>query len=339
MPLRRTPLPRHDAGAEALSPGTVSTATLSPVHAQDGGRAAAPAMTAREPLAWPLAALSASLSGLRPGITVEVLAEADSSNTRLLERARGGDMAPRLLVVEHQTAGRGRQGRPWFAEAGPAEGPPGPGTLCFSLGLVLAPQDWSGLSLAVGVALAEALGPGVMLKWPNDLWLDADGAEDDGLPGGKAAGLRAPGRKLGGILIETLPVPPGSDEAALEVGPRRYAVLGVGLNLVPPVPREGLNGAVAGWRERQPQATAAGLLERVARPLLAALGDFERDGFKAFQARYAARDGLRGRPVQAHGAVPLSGISAGVDATGGLQLQKPEGLVMVVSGEVSIRPC
>jgi len=102
----------------------------------------------------------ASLERLRPGLVVEVLAEADSSNTRLLERAPGADTSARLLGGEHQSAGRGRQGRPRFTEPAGAPGArPGPGTLCFSLGLVLAPADWSGLSLAVGVALAEALHP------------------------------------------------------------------------------------------------------------------------------------------------------------------------------------
>ena len=60
----------------------MSLATPSPGTAQAG----------RTTLSWPLAALTASLSGLRPGLVVEVLAEADSSNTRLLERAREGDI-------------------------------------------------------------------------------------------------------------------------------------------------------------------------------------------------------------------------------------------------------
>ena len=35
--------------------------------------------------------------------------------------------------------------------------------------LPLAPLDWSGLSLVVGVSLAESLHPDLRLKWPNDL--------------------------------------------------------------------------------------------------------------------------------------------------------------------------
>ena len=84
-------------------------------------------------------------------------------------------------MAEQQTAGRGRQGKAWWSEAG--------ASLTFSLGLPLAPGDWSGLSLAVGLALADALDPlpgaglaspagpppRLGLKWPNDLILLDDG--------------------------------------------------------------------------------------------------------------------------------------------------------------------
>ncbi len=86
-----------------------------------------------------------------PGLTVEVLPEIDSTNTELMRRARAGRIDPVLLVGERQTAGRGRLGRGWDSEPGKS--------LTFSLGLPLAPADWSGLSLAVGVTLAECLDP------------------------------------------------------------------------------------------------------------------------------------------------------------------------------------
>ena len=128
------------------------------------------------------------------------MAQADSTNTRLLERARAGDTQACLLVAEDQFAGRGRHGRTWTSA-------PGSIPRVFS-GLHYAPADFGGLSLAVGVALAEALHEQVRLKWPNDLWLvDADGN----------------GRKLGGILIETVGAPAGA----------RQVVVGVGLNITP----------------------------------------------------------------------------------------------------------
>jgi len=67
---------------------------------QSGGAACAP-------LRWPLEALWARLEPLRPGLSVELLHETDSTNTRLLERARAGDASPCLMVAERQTAGRG----------------------------------------------------------------------------------------------------------------------------------------------------------------------------------------------------------------------------------------
>jgi len=266
---------------------------------------------ARAPLRWPLEALWARLEPLRPGLSVELLHETDSTNTRLLERARAGDASPCLMVAERQTAGRGRRGRPWFdTPADDAE----PGTLCFSLGLPFEPRDWSGLSLAVGVALAEALHPRVRLKWPNDLWL----VDDDGL-----------GRKLGGVLVETLPQ--GS-------GPR-YTVVGVGLNLVAPAPHPGLEQPTAHWREIEPQARVPDLLERAAAPLLGALGVFEREGFAAFATRYAARDALAGREVEASRPEAARGRADGVEPDGALRVQTEAGLRLVRSGEVSVRPC
>jgi len=89
-----------------------------------------------------------------------------------------------VVIADHQTAGRGRLERRWDA-------PPGTALL---VSFVLTPSPL--LSLAAGVAAAEACGPEVRLKWPNDLLLD--------------------GRKLGGILVETTP---------------RKAICGIGINL------------------------------------------------------------------------------------------------------------
>lgn len=256
-------------------------------------------------LIWPAEALWEQLAPLRPGLTVEVLAETDSTNTRLLERARAGDTSPCLMVAEHQTAGRGRQGRGWRSEAG--------ASLTFSLGLPLAPADWSGLSLVIGLALAEALGTEVRLKWPNDLWLlDA----------------RGQGRKLGGILIETV-----------AVQGRRHAVIGIGLNVAPVAMDDGRN-QVAWLQEILPGLTAPQALQRVAAPLLAALERFERDGFAPFMAAYAQRDALLGREVTTTQPGAGHGQAVGVDASGSLRLRTPDGnVVSILSGEVSVRPC
>jgi len=238
-----------------------------------------------------------------PGFTVEVLPEIDSTNSELMRRARAGQAEPVLLAAERQTAGRGRLGRGWAAEPG--------ASLAFSVGLPLAPVDWSGLSLAVGVSLAESLHPGVRLKWPNDLWLDD--------------------RKLGGILIET-----ASFGQPAEVGaPARYAVVGVGLNIAPP-PAGGLSTAPGWLRELLPDVDAAQALLRVAPPLVTALLAFQARGFAPFRARFEARDALLGRAVALSDGT--AGTARGVAADGALLVHTAQGMQHVTSSEVSVRP-
>ncbi|WP_205665212.1 biotin--[acetyl-CoA-carboxylase] ligase [Caldimonas tepidiphila] len=262
------------------------------------------------PLHWPAEALWEQLEALLPGLSVEVVAETDSTNTRLLERARAGDAAPCLMVAEHQRAGRGRLGRDWSSRAG--------ASLTFSLGLPLAPRDWSGLSLAVGVAVAEALHPAIRLKWPNDLWLvDAQGA----------------GRKLGGILIETLLPPAGSAPQAA-----RPAVIGIGLNILA-VDDPALAAQSAALVELDPAASAPAALAALAAPLVRALQRFEREGFAPFVEAYAARDLLRGRAVRTTQADVPEGVACGVDVDGTLLVRTETGVQRVSSGEVSVRPC
>lgn len=271
-------------------------------------------MTAAQHLSWGAQALWRDLQPLLPGLSVEVVARIESTNTELVERARalGGrrsdDGQPCLLVAEHQTRGRGRLGRDWLSSAGQS--------LTFSLGLPLAPADWSGLSLAIGVALADALDPAgdaaplVGLKWPNDLWLWEG-------PGR--------GRKLGGILVETVPV-----------GGRRMAVVGVGLN-VQPQTLTGLSQGYASVSELDPAATAPKVLAKVSPALASALKRFETDGLAPFLAAYARRDVLRGQTVHTLGPEALTGTADGVDADGALGLRTAQGRSRLVSGEVSVR--
>ena len=249
-----------------------------------------------------------SVASLLPGFTVEVLPEIASTNTELMHRARAGQADPVLLVAERQTAGRGRLGRDWHSGAGDA--------LTFSLGLPLAPASWSGLSLAVGVALAESLHPGLQLKWPNDLWWQQ--------------------RKLGGILIETATtVAPLA--AAPAGGPHlaRYAVIGVGLNLTPRADA-GLSTPPAALEELLPGVDAGALLLRVAAPLVAAVLAFGEHGFAPFQSRFNARDALRDRSVRLSDGT--LGTAHGASEDGALLVHTAGGMKPVTSAEVSVRP-
>lgn len=251
--------------------------------------------------------ITAAVSPLLPGLAVEVVDEIDSTSSELMRRARDGRAQPVLLVARRQTAGRGRMGRPWQSAQDAQE----PASLTFSLGLPLMPRDWSGLSLAVGVSVAESLDPSkqarVALKWPNDLWV-----ED---------------RKLGGILIETALPQDGTAE--------RYLVIGIGINIGA---REaaGMSVAPAWIAQWRPEATAPHLLREIVPPLVAHVLLFGDRGFVPFAERFAARDALRGREVQLSDG--SAGRCAGVGWGGELLVQTPAGMKTITSAEVSVRP-
>ncbi|MBK6594459.1 MAG: biotin--[acetyl-CoA-carboxylase] ligase [Burkholderiales bacterium] len=270
------------------------------------------------PIHWPAEAIWAAVSPSLPGFSVEILPEIDSTNTELMRRARAGQADAVLLVAERQTAGRGRLGRQWFSgNDGHTEGqfgavPTSDGAACvelqpsltFSLGFALAPQDWSGLSLAVGLALAESLHPSLQLKWPNDLWLQ--------------------GRKLGGILIETA-----------SLGELRYAVVGIGLNITPRS-GQGLRTPPAALSEVLPGVNAPTALARLVPPLVSAVQRFESDGFGPLRAAFHARDVLYGKEILCNDGT--TGFARGVDTAGALLVHTKNGLKKITSAEVSVRP-
>lgn len=282
---------------------------------------------AHTPVRWPAEAIWQAVAPLLPGFTVEVLPSIDSTNSELMRRARAGRLEPTLLVTEEQTAGRGRLGRDWHSAATYRDTGVVP-ALTFSLGLPLAPREWSGLSLAVGVSVAESLQPElpavgsgrprILLKWPNDLWLHD-------------------GRKLGGILVETATFSGPQDAAAPsgQGGQSRYVVIGIGLNVLP-VLAQGLATAPACLREVDTTLTAASSLQRLVVPLVQALQGFAEHGFAPFQARFAQRDLLNGRSVTLSDGT--SGTAHGVTEDGTLLVHTERGMQTITSSEISVRP-
>ena len=128
---------------------------------------------------------------------VQALAETDSTNLRLKEWYRAGQIAPPyLLTADSQTAGRGRLGRRFIS-------PPGSG-LYMSLLASPPPDTDCGLitilaAVAVCRAVEEASGLRPKIKWVNDLFVR--------------------GKKVCGILAEGLSGP---------------VVIGIGVNLRTP---------------------------------------------------------------------------------------------------------
>ena len=252
---------------------------------------------------------------------LEIVEQTGSTNADLVQACRAtpwaeGDtlQAGMLRLAYRQTAGRGRQGRPWQGQAGM--------TFSVAMPLALPPARLAGLSLAVGLALADALndfdarlGKAVGLKWPNDLQID--------------------GRKLAGILIESVPA-----------GPQRaWAVVGIGLNLVRDAAMEAALGrSLAGVTECvdgfDPLHGPTDLLAAVLNRLAAMRTAFLADGFAPMARRWSARDAYRDQPVRLlhDGAVQAEGMARGVDDEGHLLLETAGGLQRIASGEVSLRP-
>jgi BirA family biotin operon repressor/biotin-[acetyl-CoA-carboxylase] ligase len=229
---------------------------------------------------------------------VTLLPTAASSNA--LAAARPADR--RVVVVDHQTAGRGRLDRTWVTPAGTA--------LTFSAVVDPALPDprWPLLPLAAGVAVAAAVrraGVRAALKWPNDVLV-----ED---------------RKLSGILVERVERP----------GAAPLAVVGIGINTdladrELPVPTATSLALVGATVDRTT------LLGWVLAELDGVLGALPRDP-DAFLDQYRERCSTLGRLVDVH--LPdgsrLRGTAAAIDENGRLVVDPGGGRpVAVGSGDV-----
>ena len=255
------------------------------------------------------AALLAGLGAQAHTFRFELLDVCTSTNTLLLERARGGAPAGQVIACELQSAGRGRRGNTWQSGLG--------GSLTFSLlwRFAQGPSGLGGLSLAAGLAVARALASlgmaQVQLKWPNDL-------------------LHA-GRKLGGILIELQG--DGAHSSA--------AVIGIGLNIrLPACLRDGIAQAVTDVASISTQAPQRNrLLAATLAELAQVLGQFAEHGFAPLRQEWIARHAHQGKTVtlSSGDGQTISGRAAGVAEDGALLLETSRGVERFVSGELSLR--
>ncbi len=253
-------------------------------------------------------ALGRLLRAESTAVTVAIVDVCPSTNAVLMERARNGAPHASVLACEHQTQGRGRLGKPWHSGIGT--------DLTFSLlwRFQQGAGALSGLSLAVGVALARALArfghTEVQLKWPNDLVLR--------------------GRKLGGILIEV---------AGDHLGPSAV-VIGVGLNVRWSAARAAAldQPATALSEEGDSVPSRTALLAASLAELGAALGEFARGGFAAFRAEWLERHAWQGRRVTLRIAERevAEGEAVGVGEDGALLLRSARGVQPFHSGELRL---
>ncbi|HEY6095896.1 MAG TPA: biotin--[acetyl-CoA-carboxylase] ligase [Gallionellaceae bacterium] len=245
---------------------------------------------------------------------IEILDQAASSNTQLLQRAAQQAPGGSVLAVEWQSGGRGRLGRSWHSGLGNA--------LTFSLlwrfecGL----SGLAGLSLAAGVALVRALRlcgvAGVQLKWPNDV-LGSQG-------------------KLAGILIEA---------QGDMLGPSAV-VIGVGLNVrlsAGELQRIGQPAtSLLQMTDLPPERNT--LLVAILRELANVLEEFSRKGFAGVHDEWERCHRYHRQRVQLllPDGKTLTGTVSGVTPEGALQLEvsgadgRPQ-LQVFHAGEISLR--
>jgi BirA family biotin operon repressor/biotin-[acetyl-CoA-carboxylase] ligase len=255
------------------------------------------------------AAMQAQLGAHARHFGLELLDQCASTNTLLLERARGGAASGSVIACELQSAGRGRRGNSWQSGLG--------GSLTFSLlwRFAQGAAGLSGLSLAAGVAVARSLASlgagGVQLKWPNDL-------------------LHA-GRKFGGILIELHGDHPDSTAA----------VIGIGLNVrLHTTLRDRITQAVtdvasiSGQVPQRNRLLAATLIE-----LAQVLESFAQHGFAPLRQEWEARHAHQGKAVtlSSGDGNTVMGRAAGVAEDGALLVETARGVERFVSGELSLR--
>jgi BirA family biotin operon repressor/biotin-[acetyl-CoA-carboxylase] ligase len=267
-----------------------------------------------DPLPADLAeALSASAC-LPPGVTLQYFSEAESTNDIALALAEAGAPDGTAVLADWQRAGRGRRGRSWFS-------PPGAGVYLSSIvrtsrDVGAAGSTWpmALLTLAAGVAVAEAVssstGLPVELKWPNDVVIGR------------------PWRKLAGVLCESVGV--GARVDAI--------VVGIGVNLraaayPPELSDRATSIEVELGRSVDRAMLVVGCLEHLAGGVRR-LRQRDRDGVVSAW-RQLGRAGLNGASVRWHQeSGEQRGLARDIDPDGALVIERGGQLERISAGEV-----
>lgn len=241
--------------------------------------------------------------------SLDLIPVIDSTNQYLLDRV-GQLPQGAVCLAEYQQAGRGRRGRQWLSPFG--------SNLYLSMywrldaGMAAA----MGLSLVVGVAIAEALqslgADEIKVKWPNDLYFRD--------------------QKLAGILIEMTG----------QAGEAAHLVIGMGLN-VSMGEQEGtaIGQAWTNLAQACPALPERNLLAAtLIQQLHQTLEQYEQVGLDGFVERWNRLDNYLDRPVKLLiGERVVEGIARGINNQGALLLETEQGITPYIGGEISLRGC
>ncbi len=243
-------------------------------------------------------AFESRLETARYGRSRELLAETGSTNDDARARAEAGAPDGHLVLAERQSVGRGSHGRSWSSP---------PGGLYFSLVLRprLAPRVLPTLTLATGLAVAEAIdrnaegAPPARIKWPNDVLLSD--------------------KKCAGILVES----------ATTAGELDHAIVGIGINVGP----LHLEGELAKTATSVPAPSREALLADVLTLLEARVAALEDAGPEALIDALDARLAHRAKRARIGDVV---GRIEGLAPSGALRIVTDAGTREVVAGSLEL---
>lgn len=255
--------------------------------------------------------LAGALTGTLFAGKLRHFAEIDSTNLQAMREAAAGAEHGTVYIADAQSAGRGRGAHTWHSS-------PGDGLYC---SLLLRPHstltaaDALWFSLATGLAVASAVESVTSLRadirWPNDLLLGE--------------------KKFCGILTEL-----SADSAHV-----RHAVIGIGININHAAFPSELQSLATSLRIASGQRwSRAAILAALLRAM-----QTEMSGLLAVDNTHNAHEDIlrrllqqstwmQGKRVHVDEAGGYTGVTAGLNAQGFLQVQTATGLRTVLSGGV-----
>ena len=240
-------------------------------------------------------------------IDLHLLVNTQSTNKYLRQLASDVKACGAVAVAESQSAGVGRSGKRWISPFGAA--------IYFSLRTTVnTPVDrLSAISLVIGLCVIKTLATfnleNLTVKWPNDIYYNA--------------------KKLSGILIETVKQEANSVDLIIGIG------INVRMNNKIEIDQDwidvySINESFSTPRNKIIATLINNLYEYIA--------CYEKSGFEYFMGEWHKRDFLYGKDVVLSGReLSRSGVAHGVSKKGELLVNRDGGLLVVSSGEVSVR--
>jgi len=251
--------------------------------------------------------IASQLTTLRYGRSLDVRAQTSSTNDDARQAFMEGAVAGHVVVADTQTGGRGSRGSVWESPAG--------ADLYVSIvdrfRAAFALADLPPLTLAVGLAVAECVDALLgadhaipsQVKWPNDVLIR--------------------GKKCAGVLIET-------NASGVQV---EGAVIGIGLN----VNRTHFPDALADRAtslalERRKPIDRTHALCSLLSHVETRVDQFMAEGPAAIVHALEPRLAYLGQRVACNGEI---GIVRGVDTSGLLRLETPQGMHSALVGPLT----